>query len=213
MEDGFHFEWPGFLDRLPRAMGADDARRFQKVRLEIRAEIKRSAAFRPGGDRIEKRRLDEAVFVMPTLGPRIRKQNENGREVFFGGERGEEFVRFREQEKKIRQSLTVSLPRRTFDPVANDVDAHANPFGMCSGICGEKMAMTASDLQEEGLARREKSAKRFAEFRGALARPPQVSRGAKRAGGCSCFPEFRLHRWQPRRSSLPPCPSRLQCEP
>ncbi len=57
-------------------MVTDDDARFIIIRDEISAEMQAATLRGPGRNRVKKVRLQDAMFVVPEFGPRIRKKNE-----------------------------------------------------------------------------------------------------------------------------------------
>ncbi len=128
----------------------------EKIGRVIRAKTKPCRGLSAGGEQIEKRGLDDAVFMMTPLRPRVGKKNKYVCKRDLGREAFEEFVGLGLIKEDVRETGAVALFFAAFDPVSDQIDTHTRNSGMSCTIGVEKMAMAAANLQRDrgGLRRR-----------------------------------------------------------
>jgi len=180
LENRLGFEKPG-RGRIdpPRGMRSKDRRGLREVIAVVGAKIKASPLPRPSRQRIEKRRLKQAVFVMASLGPRIGEKNDDRTETGIGGQRGEKIVRLGMKKVEIGQFRSVALADGTGDPLAHKIDANAQFAGMCRRAGREKMPVAAADFTQKARGGRQHGRQRCAQVGTAL-------RDEREMGGAGC---------------------------
>ena len=100
-----------------------------------------------GRDLREEIRLHQPIFMMPALGPRIRKQHKNIRKSDVFRQRRQEILRARVQKVKITQPRPVFLPIRPLYAFGDDIQTDTRPLGVRCRISRQKMPMPCADFQ------------------------------------------------------------------
>lgn len=93
--------------------------------------------------------LNDAVFVVTTLWPRIGKEDENVRQHGADRERVEKFASLCFEEEKVFEFSAVAFAAGASDPVFEEVDTDAERLRVRRCVCREKMPMAAADLKRE----------------------------------------------------------------
>jgi hypothetical protein len=149
LKNRLQFEGPRVVAEFPIGVRVENPGCFFMVGLEIRAKINvriGGGMFSQGAEKIA---LQDAVFVVPQLRPRIGKKDEDGAEHRPIRKRFKEKSRFGAQEKEIRQRRAVTFAQRAFDPVARHINSDANVFGMRRRIGRQKMPVSRTHFQYE----------------------------------------------------------------
>ena len=150
LKDGFLLEGPGFGHDLPVGMLADDQLGVAKVGLMVCAKVQPGALpcpFRRVGQEFG---LQDAVFMMPALWPRIGKQNKDGGEGRVSRERIKKVEGIGANEVKIGQLGAVALANPSFDSIQTDIHSDAEVRGMSRGIGREKVTVSTANLPDKG---------------------------------------------------------------
>ncbi len=115
----------------------------------VGAEMERRTRERAFGQQTQETGLEQAVFVMPALGPRIGEQDQYSRQAHRPRQRLKEFKRLSTDEKQVLYSSTVTLAIRAGESVQDDIDTQAELIGMCLRVRREVVPMPAADLQSK----------------------------------------------------------------
>jgi len=147
--------------RLEFSQGRFD---FAEILLVIRAKIKTSPLPCPTGDGVEKVRLQQAVLVVPRLGPRIGKQDPNLFERGTYRECIEEFTRFSSQKGAIREVRTVPFFPAAEQTIQDDINPDAEFPGVFLRITHEKVTMSAPHFPHDAAWLRQQQSERALEL-------------------------------------------------
>lgn len=155
LEYGLEFKRPGVIRNLPERVPQNDPLRRLKIRLKIGAEVESTIFGRIPGREGKEFRLENAMLVVPQLGPRVREKNEQLGKSGPGGKRFQEQPRLCMNEEEIRNSGSITFPQRPSDSLAHDIDSHAEPIRVSLRIGRQKMTMATAEFPGKFGLRRE----------------------------------------------------------
>ncbi len=139
-----------------------------KVAAMVRAKIEARPLPRPRGERIEKRRLKQTVFVMAAFGPGIGEKHDDRAENDAGRQGGEKIMRLGMKKLEIGQLGPIALAGGARDPLADEIDPDAPFAGMRRRVGREKMSVAAADLTHQARDGRQHARQRRAQVGTAL---------------------------------------------
>lgn len=140
------FERPRLRGDLPAGLLLQRGLCAFEVRREVRAEIQAGVLPHPRAQLIQKRRLENTVFVVTQLGPWVGEQNVNRRNCNGTGNCFEEKAGVSLDEMEALKSCPIPLTKRSCDTVARDVDPNTDLVGMGLGVSSEEVPMAAADF-------------------------------------------------------------------
>ena len=189
-----------------------------KVFPVVRPEVQPGALPCPAGDRLEKFRLEHAVLMMALFGPRIREQHPDFPKGDWGWQGVEKFQGFGPDEVAVGEPAALGLAEGPGDPLAAQVDAHADPRGKFRRVALEEVAVTAADFPNNGVRRGEHRG----EFgpQGGAPLGDELDKGRFeihgpywREAGARCNPEAQAFGARGRRTKMVrPCPAGLSAQ-
>ena len=94
-------------------------------------------------------RLDDAMFVMPELGPRIGEEDEQFGKLGVRRERFEKQCGLGLEEVEVGELCPIALAPGPRDAFAGQVHPDANVIRMGGGIRRQKVSVTASQFPDE----------------------------------------------------------------
>ena len=97
----------------------------------------------------QKRRLHDAVLVVPSFWPRIGEKDVNGRKTRRIRQRCQEIPGIGPDEMKVPKAGALLLAFGAADPIEFDVDSDAKLAGMGCGVGGQEVSMAAAEFQDE----------------------------------------------------------------
>lgn len=112
------------------------------------------------GERVEKLRLHEAVFVVAAFGPRIGKKHKYPLKNNMRRQRADDFGGFGSEKNEVGEFGAVAFAQGAFDAVAEKIAANAELGRVGSGVVGEEVAVPGTDFERDAWVRREQ----FAQF-------------------------------------------------
>lgn len=180
LEDGRVFKSPGLGRDFPSRMRLHHLSCGGKIGGVIRPKIEPSPLPRPLSEVGEKLGLHQAVFMMPTFGPRIGKQHKYLGKPQIRRQRGQKILRTGVEEVKIGQSRAIFLPIGALNPLEDDIQAYTGLGRMGGGIIREEVTMSAAYFQNAGLKARQIGSGLRLKGRLAISDLGDVSGGIKR---------------------------------
>ena len=146
LEDGNLLKRPRAGGDFPRRMLLEKRLGFAEIRLVIGP--KKEPRPLPGAarDDFEKIRLEQAILVMPTFRPGIRKKNVDVGQGRIRRQAVHEVARFGVDEVEVRELGPIALPDGPRDAFPADVETDAQLIRVRGGIRGEKMTVATAKL-------------------------------------------------------------------
>ena len=141
------------LFQLPVRVSGHNGFGVGKIRRMVRAETEAGPGASLRGEGGEKLRLENPVFMVAALRPRIGKQDENIGQLNGRGKRIEELTGFGFEKEEVGQFRAVAFTAGASDAVFEEVDADAKRVRMRRRISSQVMPMAAADLQRDAGAR------------------------------------------------------------
>ncbi len=134
----------------------------------VGAKVKTCPLPCPHRKRLEERGLEQAVLVVPALGPGIGKQHENRTESRIRRQRREEIERLGVKKMQVGPPGAVPLAAGPGNALGAHVKAKAKLIRMGRGIGGEKMPVAAADFAHKTRHGRQHARERSTQIGAAL---------------------------------------------
>jgi len=138
-----------FLAELPIGVAVDRRQSFLEVGFVVSSKIQGGSGRSAPREDFEKGGLDQTVLPMAALGPGIGEEDKDLRKRHAVRQYGHKITGIRMQKGEIGQTGPVTLAQPPANPVAHDVDAHAEAVGMGRRIRREKVAVPGANFEGE----------------------------------------------------------------
>lgn len=162
LEDRAEFEGPWVRGRFPGFVGGDNRLGVVEIGREIGPEIEPGVGGGVPGGPGEEVGFQDSMFVMTKFWPGIGEENEYPRQSDAGRYGFQEKPCIGVQEVQIADAGAMAFAQRTVDPVSHDVDPHTCGFGVCLGIGGQEVTVTAANFPNKRRVRTQDGGELFA---------------------------------------------------
>ena len=150
LKDRFKFERPWSVDGLPVRRGGKGGAGVEEIRMMIGAKMEPAFFRSVCGRARQELGLQDSMFVVTGLGPRIGKQDKQGRYPLAGGNGCKEEPGLGPDKMEIRQPRSIPLLGGAFHALADQIDSDTDRVAMCCSVGGEKVPMPAAYFPNEG---------------------------------------------------------------
>jgi len=120
-----------------------------KIFLVVGAKIEGGVFPGSCSDRVEKLRLEQAVFMVSFLWPRIGKQRPYFRQRVSGREGVQKFAGLSPEEMTVGQTGAIPFATTFFEAFKPEINADAKFLRKCSSVTNEKVTVPASNLPDQ----------------------------------------------------------------